>query len=329
MNSGFPNAGTSRVSSELAFAETTATRRSIGVAVITHAARDLLLRSLPPILSSVARPRVLVVNSSSGDGTVEEAERLGAETLVIPRSEFNHGATRNAAREKLGTDVVVLMTPDAFIVGDALSTLVKPVVERRAAVAYGRQLARPDAHVFERLLREHNYPEQSHTRSSADAAQWDGYLTFCSNAFAAWDNAALDEIGGFVETLSHEDAIAAAMLLAKGHRVAYVADAQVVHSHRYSVAGDFRRYFDAGYSRAAFAGVVGTRDSLNRLGHGYARGVVRRVMREQPSMLPATLLHLGAKWGGYKIGSRSAHAPVWLKRRFSGQDYYWSSIHAA
>ena len=37
------------------------------------------------MLSSPLHPRVLVVNSSSNDGTVEEAEKLGAEVLVIPR----------------------------------------------------------------------------------------------------------------------------------------------------------------------------------------------------------------------------------------------------
>jgi rhamnosyltransferase len=56
-------------------------RLSVGVAVVTHRAREHLARCLPPLLASPLRPRVLVVNSSSGDGTVEEARRLGAEVL--------------------------------------------------------------------------------------------------------------------------------------------------------------------------------------------------------------------------------------------------------
>ena len=75
---------------------------SVGVVVITHAAREHLGRCLPPILGSPLAPRVLVVNSSSGDGTVEEALRLGAEVLVVPRGEFNHGTTREVARKQLG-----------------------------------------------------------------------------------------------------------------------------------------------------------------------------------------------------------------------------------
>jgi rhamnosyltransferase len=299
--------------------------RTIGVAVITHEARHLLARSLPPLLESAVAPRVLVVNSSSNDGTVEEAERLGAETLVIPRVDFNHGTTRNLACAHLGTDVVVLTTPDAYAVGDAIATLTEPVARGDAAVAYGRQLVRPDAHVFERLLREFNYPQESHVRTTADAGRYGAYLTFCSNAFAAWDRRALEGIGGFRPTLSHEDAVAAAMLLERGYAVAYVAEAQVEHSHRYTHRGDFRRYFDAGYARTEHADVLGSREVHGSLGRRYALAVGRHVVHEQPSLAPSALVHLGAKWAGYAAGSHASRAPLWVKRRLSGQDYFWAN----
>ncbi|HEX6014725.1 MAG TPA: hypothetical protein VFY87_23615 [Geminicoccaceae bacterium] len=62
---------------------------SIGAVVVTHRAREHLTRCLPPLFRSPLRPRVLVVNSSSGDGTVELARDLGAETLTFPRQAFN------------------------------------------------------------------------------------------------------------------------------------------------------------------------------------------------------------------------------------------------
>ncbi|HEY4831864.1 MAG TPA: glycosyltransferase family 2 protein, partial [Waddliaceae bacterium] len=61
------------------------------MAIITHNAKHHLPCCLPPLLQSSLKPRVLVVNSSSNDGTVEQAQSLGAETLVIPRADFNHG----------------------------------------------------------------------------------------------------------------------------------------------------------------------------------------------------------------------------------------------
>ncbi len=116
----------------------------VGVVVVTHRAREHLRHCLPPLLRSPLRPRVLVVNSSSGDGTVEEARRLGADVMVVPRREFNHGLTRERARAALGTPVVVMLTPDAYPVDDDfLERLTAPVREGVAAVSYGRQLARP------------------------------------------------------------------------------------------------------------------------------------------------------------------------------------------
>ena len=159
---------------------------SIGVAFITHRSRRHLAHCLPPILASPLAPRVLVVNSSSGDGTVEEAQRLGAEVLVIPRRAFNHGTTRELARHHLGTDIVVMMTPDAYPTdAGMLGRLVAPIVERRAALAFARQIAHPGAGFFESFPREFNYPASSHTRVLADAATYGAYVVFCSDSCAA------------------------------------------------------------------------------------------------------------------------------------------------
>src|SRR5271155_809939 len=105
---------------------------TVGVAVITYKAVPLLPTCLPHLLASPLRPTVLVVNSSSNDGTVELAEKMGAETLVVPRNEFNHGATRELARRALGTDIVVMITPDAKPTGpEMVGNLVRPIAEGR------------------------------------------------------------------------------------------------------------------------------------------------------------------------------------------------------
>src|SRR5581483_11305255 len=123
---------------------------SVGVAVLTYRSRAHLERCLRPLFRSRSRPRVLVVDSSSCDGTLELASALGAETLSIPREEFNHGGTRNLARQHLGTEVVVMMTPDAYVRDEgALDTLVAPIIAGEATIAYGRQVPRPKAGFFE------------------------------------------------------------------------------------------------------------------------------------------------------------------------------------
>jgi rhamnosyltransferase len=193
------------------------------------------------------------VNSSSGDGTVEEASRLGAEVLVVPRREFNHGLTRELARQKLGTDVVAMLTPDAYPGRRGLPRAAhRPSSRRRRRHRVRAASGREGADLVERFGREFSYPAASNTRTLGDWARHGSYTHFCSNACAAWSNAELDMIGGFRATLVSEETIAAAELLRRGRAIAYVADAVVVHSHRHGLADEFARHFDIGYTRARF-----------------------------------------------------------------------------
>jgi len=189
---------------------------SVGVAVITYKDIKKLEISLPLLLKSTLHPKILVFNSTSNDGCVELAKKLGVETLVIPRVEMNHGYARELSRKALGTDIVVMMTPDAFVEDpEMLTKLVKPIVDGKAAIAYARQIAHEGANIISRFGREFNFPDKSNIRGIEDAGKYGVYTAFCSDACTAWSNKALDEIGGFRWTLSGEDAIAAAMILKK------------------------------------------------------------------------------------------------------------------
>ena len=208
------------------------TKYSIGVAVITYKDARHLEKCLPPLLKSPLKPKVLVFDSSSNDGTPELAKKLGAEVLVVPRTEMNHGAARELCRKKLKTDIVVMMTPDAYAADSQMLTkLIEPIVSGKAAVSYARQIANAGANIISRFGRQFNFPDKSNIRSIKDTSTYGVYTAFCSDACTAWLNKALDEIGGFRWVLSGEDAVAAAMLLRKGYKIAYVAEAVVEHSH--------------------------------------------------------------------------------------------------
>ncbi|MFO1036973.1 MAG: glycosyltransferase family 2 protein [Geminicoccaceae bacterium] len=303
---------------------------SVGVVVVTWRAREHLCHCLPPLLASPLRPRVLVVNSSSNDGTVERAAEMGADTLVVPRAEFNHGLTRELARRHLGTDIVVMLTPDAYATDVGfVGRLTAPIRSGEAVVAYGRQVARPGAGLFERFPRDFNYPAKSQLRSLADWDRYGSYTHFCSNACAAWKNEALDAIGGFPTTLVSEETIAVAQLLERGGRIAYVADAVVVHSHAYGLVDEFRRHFDIGYTRRRFGHLLRARERDEVRGRRYASDLLRLVRRKRPLLLLQAVGHLGAKYLGFRVGLLGPRLPVWLARRLSGQDFYWSSTVVA
>lgn len=300
----------------------------IGVVIITHDARRHLDRCLAPLRRSPLEPRILVVNSSSEDGTVERARELAAETLVIPRRSFNHGATREAARRHLATPIVVMMTPDAYAAdASMLERLVAPIVRGEASVTYARQVPHAGADAFEAFPREFNYPAQSQVRGIEDVDRHGIFTFFCSNSCAAWSNPALDEIGGFEPVLIAEDTFAVSKLLSRGHRIAYVADAVVHHSHSYTWLQEFRLLFDTGLVRATH------RELLARLpdeGHGvkYARGLLTRVGRESPARMPYAVARLFGMYLGYRLGRVGRRLPPQIQRRFSSQDYFWDSEYA-
>ena len=138
-------------------------------------------------------------------------------------------------------------------------------------------------------------------------------------------NSALDEVGGFPSVLLGEDTCVVARLLRKGHKIAYVAEALVKHSHRYSLLEEFRRSFDTGLARKEYGSLLECEGSDVQRGFGYFKEMSKQLLKDKPYLLPYAFSHTLAKWLGYKIGRTSERAPIWLKKKLSSQDFYWSS----
>src|SRR5665213_1398369 len=104
--------------------------KSVGIVIPTYKARSHLPILLPRLRKIYPALPILVVDSSSEDGTIEYAKSYGAEVIVIPQSEFNHGLTRELGRKKIATDIVVMMTQDAIpACDDLIDQLVLPLQE--------------------------------------------------------------------------------------------------------------------------------------------------------------------------------------------------------
>jgi rhamnosyltransferase len=280
-------------------------------------------------MQSPVGARVLVINSSSNDGTVELAAEMGAETLVVPRDEFNHGVSREIARRHLGTDIVVMMSPDVYAESPAfLAHLIQPLISGQAAMSYARQLPHEGASILERLPRWYSYPEASEIRTYDDVARIGPKAFFCSNACAAYLNEALDRVGGFPPVLALEDALVAARLLRKGERIAYVAEARVHHSHNYSAWLEGRRYFDIGFVRGLYREellpTIGDEDD----GWGLVRYMASHLSRTRKRLLPLLLFRLAGRYVGYRAGFASGRHPSRAVRLLSSQDYIHSPSYA-
>jgi rhamnosyltransferase len=297
---------------------------SIGVVVPTFQGAEHISRCLTPLLESPLKPRVLVIDSSSTDGTASLAQSMGAETFIIPQSEFNHGLTREKGRQLLGTDIVVMVTQDAYATSpETLGKLVRPLINRQASVSYARQLPHEGAGFFASFARKFNYPAEGHTRSLKDRDKFGLYTFFCSNSCAAYLNSALDQIGGFQDVLFGEDTMAVAQLLRLQHRIAYVSEAEVRHSHDYTLKQEFCRHFDIGLARKSYQHLFDTAEKDTKRGQAYVKALFEALIKEHPLLLPYAALQTLCKFAGYQLGRSSEQAPLRFKKLFSSQKFYW------
>jgi rhamnosyltransferase len=298
---------------------------SIGVAIFTYNAAKFIPVTIPLLKASAEVPRILVVDSSSRDGTADIARALGVDVEVIPTAEFDHGLTREFARKQLGTDIAVMMTQDAIPAGqDLLTQLVAPLRQGKASASYARQIPHDGAGFLEAFPRSYNYPAQSHLRSMVDLPRLGTFTFFCSDSCAAWSNRALDSVGGFAQTLSLEDTILAAKLIWSGHRIAYCADAIVKHSHSYSLRQEFTRSFDIGYVRSEQKELLLCAGGDEKRGIRYAAEMIRKLAATQPWLMPYAAASIASRYIGYRLGYHGHHLPAWLKRKLSGMPGYWS-----
>ncbi len=210
-------------------------------------------RYLPELVESlrgqtVQDAEVIVVDSESDDGTADIAVSLGCIVRRIVRSEFDHGGTRNLGAEMASGDTLVFLTQDALPISrDYIARLVAPIDGRVAAASYARQLAAPGATPTEAFAKLYNYPPESSSRHISRVERRTLKTFFFSNAASAISRACFERAGGFpCPVPTNEDMLLCARLMDAGYQIAYVAEAEVIHSHEFSLAEVFQRYFRIG-----------------------------------------------------------------------------------
>lgn len=169
---------------------------------------------------------LLVVDSGSTDATVPIAERSGARVLAIDKAHFTFGRSLNIGCEAARGEYLVFISGHCRPVHDDwVDRLLAPLESAAADYAYGRQVGDASSRFSECQLFGKYYPEVSRIPQA-------GF--FCNNANAALPRAIWRE-HPFDEGLTGlEDMELAKRLVDQGRRIAYVADAAVVHLHQES-----------------------------------------------------------------------------------------------
>jgi len=274
----------------------------------------------------LSEEQVLIVDSSSSDNTRKLARRAGYRLKQIPKESFRHGATRQMAAESLSwAEVLVYMTQDAVPSGEnSVKKLVSSFNDPEVGAAYGRQLPRTQAGPIECHARLFNYPDASDLRTFSSGNRLGIKAAFISNSFAAYRRSALLEVGGFPRnTIVSEEVTVAARMLIANWKVAYQADATVIHSHPLTVKQEFSRYFDIGVHHGRAKWLLHAFGGAGEEGRTFVMSQMRYLAKAKPSDIPVAAFRNLSKWCSYQLGLHERFLPVVVKEALSGYPYFW------
>lgn len=262
---------------------------------------------------SVPIHRIIVMNTEESMWN-KEWEKLSdvMEIHHLAKSEFDHGGTRAQAAELSDADVMIFMTQDAMPADrELLAELLKALEQdENIAAAYARQLPNAECSFVERYTRAFNYPDRSIVKTKKDMDQYGIKTFFCSNVCAAYKKDIYQKQGGFVRrTIFNEDMIYAGGLIQKGYRIAYAAEARVIHSHNYNCMQQFHRNFDLGVSQAEhpeiFEGVPSEGEGMRLV----KKTLAYLIHSGRVWLIPGFVLQCAGKYAGYLAGKKFRKLP--------------------
>ena len=273
--------------------------------------------------------KIIIINTRT-DIFPEELNRSNykIEITHIEPDQLDHGGTRNMGAGMSDADIVVYMTQDAIPVDEKLIGTFAKIFEENPdiGIAYGRQLPREECNIIERYTRRFNYPEKSLIKTKEDLPKLGIKTFFCSDVCAAYRRNYLLSAGGFENpTIFNEDMIFAGKRIYAGDKVAYVAEAKVIHSHNYTGRQQFHRNFDLAVSQAqhpeVFEGVPSEGEGI-RMVKATAKYLVRNGYPWKVFML---VYQSGCKYIGYFLGKRYEKLPMWLILKCTSSRKYWKN----
>lgn len=177
---------------------------------------------------------IILVDSGSTDSTASIAESFGAEVVHIPSAEFTFGRSLNFGIKSASREFIVIASAHVYpVYPDWLATLLKPFQDEKVALTYGKQRGYAGSKYSEHQIFHQWYP---------DAGNLDQATAFCNNANAAirkslWEGHPYDETLTGLEDLEW-----AKWAKAQGYKIAYVAEAEIVHVHDETPRGVYNRY---------------------------------------------------------------------------------------
>ena len=191
------------------------------------------------LLSSVAAQtikdvEIILVDSGSTDNTLAVARQHPVKVVHIDPAEFTFGRSLNLGISHASADLVAIASAHVYPSSrDWLEKLIAPFDNPQIALSYGAQRGEGATKFSEHQHFQEWFPDASDPEQSRP---------FCNNANAAIRRSLWD-LHPYDETLTGlEDIAWASWAVEQGYRLAYVAEAAVVHVHDETPRQIYNRY---------------------------------------------------------------------------------------
>jgi glycosyltransferase involved in cell wall biosynthesis len=261
---------------------------------------------------TVTPDEIILVDSGSTDDTIAIAEAAGCNIVHITKGEFSFGRALNKGCGAASGDVLLFASAHVYpIYNTYVAHIVSAFDRDGVAIAYGRQVGDERTKFSESRVMLKWFPNQN---------IWDQGHPFSNNANAAvlksvWQESPYDETLTGLEDLDF-----AKKALNRGHKIAYVADAPVVHVHEETWSTIRNRYRREAMayarivegSRMSLQSAVGL--ALSNVAGDYKEAVKARCLRSNTVSIPLFRFaqFIGA-WQGFRAPD---HISARLRERF-------------
>ena len=137
-----------------------------------------------------------------------------------------------------------------------------------------------------------------------------------------------EKLGGFTRrTIFNEDMIYAGGLVKKDYKIAYVAEAEVIHSHNYNAKEQFHRNFDLAVSQVdhpeIFAGIRSEKEGI-KLVLSTAKHLLKV---KRPWLLVPLVTTSAGKILGYKFGQNYRRLSDDFILKCTMNQSYWRNVN--
>ena len=177
---------------------------------------------------------IIIVDSGSTDATLSIASRFDTKILSIAPEEFSFGRSLNLGCQAAIGEFIVIVSAHVYpVYHDWLEQLVTPFNNPLVGLAYGKQRGNTTTKYSEHQIFAKWFPDQDDSNQDHP---------FCNNANAAIRRSLYQKLP-YDETLTGlEDLDWAKRAMQLGYKIAYNAEAEIVHVHDESARRIYNRY---------------------------------------------------------------------------------------